>query len=95
MGAIFGCRTSLDTAQLAARDYSLRAWSQSSALLGERQRPNYLAQVLEQKRDQLQQRCAISCLDYKLSVGQLQSNSVSSCANVWIRSLKTSSTSSA
>jgi hypothetical protein len=38
MGSIFGCRASLDITQLAARDYSLRAWAEGPALLGERQR---------------------------------------------------------
>jgi hypothetical protein len=91
MGSISGCRASLDTAQLATRTYPLCAWSESPALLGERQRSDYLAQVLEQKRDKLRQGCTIPCPNHKLSVGQLQSNSLASRTDVCIRLLKTSS----
>jgi hypothetical protein len=58
--------TCVHPSQLAARDHSLCPRSEGIAVLGQCQRSGDFAQVLEQERNQLQSRCAVSYLDHKL-----------------------------
>ena len=70
LGTIPGGLARVDAAQLAARDHAICTEAESIALLGQREGPCDVAQVLVEERDLVQRGRPVSCLDHQLSACQ-------------------------